>query len=179
MKVLTTEKAISTYNFLVEEGRVVAAALIPPETVNIMDIDVVETKERCKFLAISTLGLTNFCLQVPKIAVTSRPRLDGWRHQRTTITPNLPSITFLSCLNNPFSDLNTMGIYHIFIVSKSGGLIFNYDHKVFYNASVMPILEMHCLGKVPETEHEKTYSYPLDIQLKFENKRVQVKSGYE
>ena len=30
-------------------------------------------------------------------------------------------------------------------------------------------------NKVPETEHEKTYSYPLDIQLKFENKRVQVK----
>jgi len=52
-----------------------------------------------------------------------------------------------------------MGIYHIFIVSKSGGLIFNYDHKV------------------PETEHEKTYSYPLDIQLKFENKRVQVAFG--
>ena len=23
-----------------------------------------------------------------------------------------------------------MGIYHIFIVSKAGGLIFNYDHKV-------------------------------------------------
>ena len=23
-----------------------------------------------------------------------------------------------------------MGIYHIFIVSKSGGLIFNYDHNV-------------------------------------------------
>jgi len=52
-----------------------------------------------------------------------------------------------------------MGIYHIFIVSKSGGLIFNYDHKI------------------PETEHEKTYSYPLDIQLKFENKRVQVAFG--
>ena len=31
---------------------------------------------------------------------------------------------------SPVSDLNTMGIYHIFIVSKSGGLIFNYDHKV-------------------------------------------------
>ena len=37
---------------------------------------------------------------------------------------------------SPFSDLNTMGIYHIFIVSKSGGLIFNYDHKVFYNVVV-------------------------------------------
>ena len=30
------------------------------------------------------------------------------------------------------------------------------------------------LVQIPETEHEKTYSYPLDIQLKFENKRVQV-----
>ena len=32
---------------------------------------------------------------------------------------------------------------------------------------------------MPETEHEKTYSYPLDIQLKFENKRVQVESSNE
>ena len=48
-EVLTTEKAISTYNFLVEEGRIVAAALIPPESVKIMDIDVIETKERCQF----------------------------------------------------------------------------------------------------------------------------------
>ena len=31
--------------------------------------------------------------------------------------------------------------------------------------------------QVPETEHEKTYSFPLDIQLKFENKRVQVAFG--
>ena len=30
---------------------------------------------------------------------------------------------------------------------------------------------------MPETEHEKTYSFPLDIQLKFENKRVQVAFG--
>jgi len=52
-----------------------------------------------------------------------------------------------------------MGVYHIFIVSKSGGLIFNYDHNV------------------PATEHEKTYSYPLEIQLKFENKRVMVAFG--
>jgi len=51
------------------------------------------------------------------------------------------------------------GIYHVFIVSKAGGLIFNYDHKI------------------PETENEKTYSFPLDIQLKFENKRVQVAFG--
>ena len=30
LEVLTTENAISTYNYLLEEGRVVAAALIPP-----------------------------------------------------------------------------------------------------------------------------------------------------
>jgi len=52
-----------------------------------------------------------------------------------------------------------MGIYHIFIVSKSGGLIFNYDHNV------------------PNAEHEKTYSFPLDVQLKLENKRVSVAFG--
>jgi len=52
-----------------------------------------------------------------------------------------------------------MGIYHIFIVSKSGGLIFNYDHNI------------------PQLENEKTYSYPLDIKLKFENKRTTVAFG--
>jgi len=52
-----------------------------------------------------------------------------------------------------------MGIYHIFIVSKSGGLIFNYDHNIV------------------NSEQEKTYSYPLDIQLKLENKRVTVVFG--
>jgi hypothetical protein len=33
LEVLTTENAIAAYNFLVEEGRVVAAALIPPSNV--------------------------------------------------------------------------------------------------------------------------------------------------
>ena len=56
-----------------------------------------------------------------------------------------------------FSD-QIMGIYYVFIVSKSGGLIFDYDH-------------------VPVVETEKTYSYPLDIQLKFENNRVLVAFG--
>ena len=32
-ELLTTENAIATYNYLVEEGRVVAAALIPPNQV--------------------------------------------------------------------------------------------------------------------------------------------------
>ena len=35
MEVLTTENAISTYNYLLEEGRVVAAALIPPAYVRL------------------------------------------------------------------------------------------------------------------------------------------------
>jgi len=52
-----------------------------------------------------------------------------------------------------------MGIYNIFIVSKSGGLIFNYDHDT------------------PTMENEKTYSFPLDIQLKYENKRISVAFG--
>jgi len=52
-----------------------------------------------------------------------------------------------------------MGVYYVFIVSKSGGLIFDYDNNV------------------PVIENEKTYSYPLDIQLKFENNRVVVAFG--
>ena len=52
-----------------------------------------------------------------------------------------------------------MGVYYVFIVSKSGGLIFDYDNNV------------------PVIENEKTYSNPLDIQLKFENNRVVVAFG--
>jgi len=37
LEVLTTENAISTYNYLLEEGRVVAAALIPPAFIRTMD----------------------------------------------------------------------------------------------------------------------------------------------
>jgi NADH dehydrogenase [ubiquinone] 1 alpha subcomplex assembly factor 3 len=50
LEVLTTEQAISTYNFLAEEGRVVAAALIPPDSVLIKDEDIVHTKERYRTL---------------------------------------------------------------------------------------------------------------------------------
>jgi len=46
IEVLTTENAISTYNFLVEEGRVVAAALIPPDFVKLIETDITDTKER-------------------------------------------------------------------------------------------------------------------------------------
>ena len=45
VEVLSTPNAISTYNFLVEEGRVVAAALIPPEFVKLQETDIIETKE--------------------------------------------------------------------------------------------------------------------------------------
>ena len=63
IEVLTTENAISTYNFLVEEGRVVAAALIPPDFVKIVDTDILETKERRRnLLKLSKLGCLR-CLQ--------------------------------------------------------------------------------------------------------------------
>lgn len=52
-----------------------------------------------------------------------------------------------------------MVIYGIYIVSKSGGLIFNHDHFL------------------PKIETEKTFSYPLDIKLQYENKKVIVEFG--
>jgi len=53
----------------------------------------------------------------------------------------------------------TMGIYNIFIVSKSGGLIYHYDHNV------------------PNRETEKTFSFPLDIKLEMKHKHVEVVFG--
>ena len=50
MELLTTENAIATYNYLVEEGRVVAAALIPPNHVRVKDQDIVDTKAKRKEL---------------------------------------------------------------------------------------------------------------------------------
>ena len=52
-----------------------------------------------------------------------------------------------------------MVIYGIYIVSKSGGLIFNYDHNV------------------PKIETERKFGYPLDIKLNYENKRISVAFG--
>ncbi len=52
-----------------------------------------------------------------------------------------------------------MGIYNIFIVSKSGGLIYHYDH----NEGVR--------------ETEKTFGFPLDIKLALEHNRVAVVFG--
>ena len=44
-------------------------------------------------------------------------------------------------------------------VSKSGGLIYHYDHNV------------------PPRETEKTFSFPLDIKLELEHKRIAVVFG--
>ncbi|XP_015117331.1 trafficking protein particle complex subunit 4 [Diachasma alloeum] len=52
-----------------------------------------------------------------------------------------------------------MVIYGVYIVSKSGGLIFNHDHNV------------------PKIEHERVFNYPLDIKLIYENKKVVVAFG--
>lgn len=52
-----------------------------------------------------------------------------------------------------------MTIFGVFIISKSGGLIFNMDHNL------------------PKIENEKTFSYPLDLVLEYESKKVAVKFG--
>ncbi|KZC13709.1 PREDICTED: trafficking protein particle complex subunit 4 [Dufourea novaeangliae] len=52
-----------------------------------------------------------------------------------------------------------MVIYGVYIVSKSGGLIFNHDHNV------------------PRIESERTFNYPLDIKLSYENKKIVVCFG--
>ncbi|CAG2063094.1 unnamed protein product [Timema podura] len=52
-----------------------------------------------------------------------------------------------------------MVIYGVYIVSKSGGLIFNYECNV------------------PKIETEKTFGYPLDLKLNYENKKIVVEFG--
>ncbi|KAJ8895754.1 hypothetical protein PR048_001092 [Dryococelus australis] len=52
-----------------------------------------------------------------------------------------------------------MVIYGVYIVSKSGGLIFNHENNV------------------PKIETEKTFSYPLNIKLNYENKKIVVDFG--
>ncbi|XP_068159716.1 trafficking protein particle complex subunit 4 [Drosophila tropicalis] len=49
-----------------------------------------------------------------------------------------------------------MIIYGVYIVNKSGGLIFNLDNNV------------------PRIEHEKTFTYPLDLVLDYDAKKVSV-----
>lgn len=51
-------------------------------------------------------------------------------------------------------------IYGVYIVSKSGGLIFNLDHNV------------------PKVETEKVFNFPLDIKLDYvDPKKVSVSFG--
>lgn len=50
-------------------------------------------------------------------------------------------------------------IYGVYIVSKSGGLIFHHDHSV------------------PRIETEKTFSFPLDLKLDFSKKCITVVFG--
>ena len=52
-----------------------------------------------------------------------------------------------------------MAIYSIYILSKSGGLIYQHDHTSI------------------KVEVEKTWNYPLDIQLCEQNKRIVVAFG--
>ena len=52
-----------------------------------------------------------------------------------------------------------MVIYGVYIVSKSGGLIFNLDHNV------------------PKVENELSFNYPLDLKLVLENKKIVVSFG--
>jgi len=53
------------------------------------------------------------------------------------------------------------GIYSVYIISKSGGLIYNYD----------------CEQNFVSSESEKTFSYPLDIKLEYINQRLTVSFG--
>lgn len=52
-----------------------------------------------------------------------------------------------------------MVIYGVYIVSKSGGLIFNHDQTV------------------PRVETERVFNYPIDLKLEFEPKKITVVFG--
>ncbi|KAG5887753.1 hypothetical protein JTB14_016105 [Gonioctena quinquepunctata] len=60
---------------------------------------------------------------------------------------------------NQLLRIYVMVIHGIYIVSKSGGLIFNYENNI------------------PKIEKEKKFSYPLDIKLRAENKKIVVEFG--
>ncbi|CAG2176155.1 unnamed protein product, partial [Oppiella nova] len=53
------------------------------------------------------------------------------------------------------------GIYSVYIISRSGGLIFNYD----------------CEHNFVSSEVEKTFSYPLDVKLDFIHQKLIVSFG--
>lgn len=52
-----------------------------------------------------------------------------------------------------------MVIYGVYIVSKSGGLIFNHDNKI------------------PRIETEKVFNFPIDLKLDIDPKKVSVAFG--
>lgn len=52
-----------------------------------------------------------------------------------------------------------MVVHGVYIVSKSGGLIFNLDHNI------------------PKVETEKVFNYPVDLKLDYEPKKVSVAFG--
>lgn len=52
-----------------------------------------------------------------------------------------------------------MVIFGVYIVSKSGGLIFNHDHSI------------------PKVENERVFNYPIDLKLEFDAKKVIVAYG--
>ncbi|CAL4108227.1 unnamed protein product [Meganyctiphanes norvegica] len=52
-----------------------------------------------------------------------------------------------------------MTIYSLFVLSKSGGLIYHHDHSV------------------PTIENEKTFSYPMEVKLDVQNRNVTVVYG--
>ena len=61
--------------------------------------------------------------------------------------------------NNRFNSHGIMGVFNVFIVSKSGGLIYHHDHNL------------------TTQEVEKTFGYPLDIKLQTDPNRVFVMFG--
>lgn len=52
-----------------------------------------------------------------------------------------------------------MTIFSVFVISKSGGLIYSHDNHAF------------------NPEVEKTFSYPLDLRLDYVNQRIVVTFG--
>lgn len=52
-----------------------------------------------------------------------------------------------------------MPVYSVYILSKSGGLIYQHDHNI------------------PTVENEKTFSYPLEVKLDVQNRNIVVSYG--
>ncbi|KAG7169731.1 Trafficking protein particle complex subunit 4-like [Homarus americanus] len=52
-----------------------------------------------------------------------------------------------------------MTVHSLYILSKSGGLIYQHDHNI------------------PTVEHEKTFSYPLEVKLEVQNRNIVVSYG--